>query len=69
LQKGTDVILAMILRAANRRIFANVRLSIWLVDTMQRVNLCGVKLGSIPAIDPRDQLCLPTTLLPDATRR
>lgn len=28
-----------------------------------------VKLGSIPTIDPRDQLCLPTTLLPGAMRR
>lgn len=59
----------MILCVRDRRIFADARLSIWLVDTMQRINLRGVKLGSIPAIDPRDQLCLPTTLLPDAPRR
>lgn len=40
-----------------------------LIDSVcrHRVNLRGAKLSSIPAIDPRDQLCLPTTLMPGAS--
>lgn len=42
-----------------------------LIDLVRRhrVNLRVAKLSSIPTIDPRDQLYLPTTLLRDATRR